>query len=529
MFSYSTPSQGLLFIHGNRGVRENAKCESKKKNYNTSGSDFTHMGILLWEDKDFQTQFSVDEFSLSNNAFHPITISFLLFLTALTLVPYKHYINLPYFDPKLQQTYESFHLNERVSIQEPAMNLRPEQIWNRTYSQSSFDLGRAIVECQTGGYAITGTTQQGLGASDLLFNLCVLRLDETGNLLWRSSFGGESFDEGYDIVECPDGGFAILGYTIAPESMDMFLVRTDYQGNLLWNKTFDSGYDEVGYTIIRCSVGGFAIIGRREYTQAWLLRLDDNGNPLWNQTYETLPPYNDDTLVECWDGGFAFLGSTNPENLADTVLLRTDADGNLLWNETYGGAGSYFSRGLVECRDRGFALAGGIQSEGNVDYDIWLVRTNSYGAMIWNTSFGGAYDESAQSITETWSGQLALTGSTILRSGFNDILFIMTSPLGEVLLNWTFGGSQDDRGFSLIECRDRGFAITGATYSAESGWDVLFVRIPGDVNQNLLQRISWVVMTIVFPFLVSIITIWLGFRLLRSKQPQQKMKNRTGA
>ncbi|MFX1341882.1 MAG: hypothetical protein ACFFAL_04210, partial [Promethearchaeota archaeon] len=164
-----------------------------------------------------------------------------------------------------------------------------------------------------------------------------------------------------------------------------------------------------------------------------------------------------------------------------------------------------------------------------VDNDIWLVRTNPYGRMIWNTSFGGPYDESAQSITETWSGQLALTGSAILRSGFNDISFIMTSPSGELLLNWTFGGSQHDRGFSLIECRDRGFAITGATYSAESGWDVLFVRIPGDVNQNILQRISWIVMTIVLPLLVSIITVWLGFRLLRSKQTQQKMKNHTEA
>ena len=469
----------------------------------------------------------MDDSSLSDNAFHPLTIGCLLFLVALTIVPYKQYIDPANFDPKLHQSYESFQLSEKSFFQEPVMNIRLEQIWNRTYSQSSFDFGRAIVECQMGGYAITGTTQQGLDASDLLFNLFVLRVDAMGNLLWRSSFGGESFDEGYDIVECPDGGFAILGYTVAPESMDMLLVRTDYQGNLLWNQTFDSGYDDVGYTIIRCRVGGFAIIGRIEYTQAWLLRLDDYGNPLWNQTYETSPPYNDDTLVECWDGGFAFLGSNDPANLGDTVLLRTDVDGNLLWNETYGGRGSYFCRGLVECRDRGFALAGGIRSIGNVDNDILLVRTNSYGTMIWNTSFGGAYDESAQSITETWSGQFALTGSAILRSGFNDISFIMASSSGEVLLNWTFGGSQHDRGYSLIECRDRGFAITGATYSAESGWDVLFIRIPGDVNQNMLQKISWIVLTGVLPLLVSIITVWLGFRLLKSKQTQKKMKNCT--
>ena len=463
----------------------------------------------------------MDDSSLSDKAFHPLTFGFLLFLIALSLVPYKHYINPANFESKLQQTYTAFQLSESSYFQETAVNLRPEQIWNRTYSRSSFDFGRAIVECQTGGYAITGITQQGLDASDLSFNLCVLRLDETGNLLWRSNFGGESFDDGYDIVECPDGGFAILGYTGAQESMDMFLVKTDSLGNLLWNQTFDSGYDDVGYTIIRCRVGGFAIIGRIGYTQAWLLRLNDDGTPIWNQTYGTSPPFNDDTLVECWDGGFAFLGSNDPANLADAVLLRTDADGNLLWNETYGGRGSYFCRGLVECRDRGFALAGGIRSLGNVDNDIWLVRTNPYGAMIWNTSFGGAYDESAQSITETWSGQLALTGSAILRSGFNDISFIMASSSGEVLLNWTFGGSQHDRGYSLIECRDRGFAITGATYSAESGWDILFVRIPGDENQNMLQRISWIVITIVLPLLVSIIAVWAGFRLLKSKQTQQ--------
>ncbi|MFX0077906.1 MAG: hypothetical protein ACFE8O_01590 [Candidatus Hermodarchaeota archaeon] len=464
---------------------------------------------------------------MSNNALHPITIGILLFLIALILVPYTHYIDPTNFNPKHQQTHEPLRLNKRSPIQDSVMNLLPDQIWNRTYSQSPFDAGHAIVECQTGGYAITGVTQQRDDESDLLFNLWVLRLDASGNLLWRSSFGGEGFEEGYDIVECPEGGFAILGYTVAQDSMDMLLVRTDSWGNLLWNQTYDSGYDDVGYTIIRCRVGGFAIIGRINFTHAWLLRLDENGNPLWNQTYEASPPFNDDTLVECWDGGFAFISSTDPIHLADTMLFRTDAAGILLWNETYGGTGSYFSRGLVQCQDRGFALTGGIRSEGNVDFDIWLVRTNPYGSMIWNTSFGGANDEFTQSITETWSGHFALTGSVILPSGFNDILFILASPSGEILLNWTFGGIQHDRGYSLIECRDRGFAITGATYSAESGWDVLLIRIPSNANQHMLQSISWIVMTIVLPLLVSIITVWLGLRLLRLKQDQQKTKNRT--
>jgi hypothetical protein len=521
------PSQGLLFIHGNRGVRENAKSESKKRNYKTGGSDFTHMGILLWKKMDFQTSFLVDDLGLSENALHPLTMGVLLFLTALTLVPCNNYVNSTYFYPKLQQAHEPFQLSEKSLFQDNWMNLLPHQIWNRTYGQSSYDRGHAIVECQTGGYAITGVTQQGVDASDLLFNIWVLRLDMSGNLLWRSSFGGESFDEGYDIVECPDGGFAILGYTVAPDSMDMLLVRTDYWGNLLWNRTYDSGNNEVGYTIIRCRVGGYAIIGRIEYTQAWLLRLDEDGNPLWNQTYDTSPPSADDTLVECWDGGFAFLGSTDPAHLADTVLFRTDTNGILLWNETYGGAGNYFSRGLVQCRDRGFAMVGGSRSLGNSDYDIWLVRTNPFGAMIWNTSFGGAYNEHAESVAETQSGGFALTGSTILRSGFYDISFIMANPSGEVLLNWTFGGNQHDRGYSLTECRDRGFAITGATFSAETGWDVLFIRIPSDVTRNILQSISWIGITIVLPLLVSIITVWLGFRLLRSKQTLEKRKNHT--
>ena len=194
----------------------------------------------------------MDDSGLSDKSFHLLTIGFLLFLTALTLVPYKNYVDSTYFHPTLQQVQEPLQLSERSPIQDNGINLLPDQIWNRTYSQSSYDRGYAIVECQTGGYAITGVTQQGVDASDLLFNLWVLRLDASGNLLWRSSFGGASFDEGYDIVECPDGGFAILGYTVAPDSMDMLLVRTDYLGNLLWNQTYDSGNDEVGCIIIRC-------------------------------------------------------------------------------------------------------------------------------------------------------------------------------------------------------------------------------------------------------------------------------------
>jgi len=60
-----------------------------------------------------------------------------------------------------------------------------------------------------------------------------------------SRFGGEGNDMGYDIIETPDGRFAICGVTSSEfEKRDILMVKTDSDGNLEWSKVFGERGEE---------------------------------------------------------------------------------------------------------------------------------------------------------------------------------------------------------------------------------------------------------------------------------------------
>ena len=66
-------------------------------------------------------------------------------------------------------------------------------------------------------------------------------------------------------------------------------------------------------------------------------------------------------LVETSDGGFAIFGCTaafGDISGGDFLLVKTDEYGNMEWNKTYGGPSNNWAWALVETSDGGFAMAG---------------------------------------------------------------------------------------------------------------------------------------------------------------------------
>jgi hypothetical protein len=106
----------------------------------------------------------------------------------------------------------------------------------------------------------------------------------------------------------------------------------------------------------------------------------------WNHTYGGERDDVAKSLVETSDGGYALAGFTNPSDtgVTDGWLVKTDEFGNMEWNKTFGGAGSDAFNSLVETSDGGYALAGFTSSFGAGDGefwlgDFWLVKTDENG------------------------------------------------------------------------------------------------------------------------------------------------------
>jgi hypothetical protein len=145
-----------------------------------------------------------------------------------------------------------------------------------------------------------------------------------------------------------------------------------------------------------------------------------------------------------------------------------------LWSQTYGGTGGEVAYSLVETSDGGFALAGVSSSFG-----VWLVKTDSYGNMQWNKTYGGG---TVHSLIQTSDGGYALAGEIIFFStSAQDFYVVKTDADGNMQWNRTYGGEHTDIAYSLVETSDGGFAIAGHT-----GWLVHdFLLIKTDANGNM--------------------------------------------
>ena len=225
----------------------------------------------------------------------------------------------------------------------------------------------------------------------------------------------------------------------------------------MWGQTYDAFYNDVACSLVATSDGGYALAGSSGFfdvsdSDCWLVKTDTDGNMEWNKTYgASLDGDWAYSLIVTSDGGYALAGvqncSASPLELhywhyfyndlgGDCWLVKTDANGNMEWNNTYGGGHPWWNDeaySLVETSDGGYALAGSTQSPGTGSVNCWLLKTDGYGNIMWNHTYGGDLVDLAYSLIATSDGGYAAAGAWCIRmleSGHFDFLLIKTDENG---------------------------------------------------------------------------------------------------
>jgi hypothetical protein len=290
-----------------------------------------------------------------------------------------------------------------------------------------------IIECSGGGFAIVGETYSwGAGENDGW----LIRTDATGNHLWNHTYGGSTCDLLWDLVECSDGGFALIGSTkhFGATMFDMWLIRTDIDGNYLWSQTYGSTGNDHGKSILQTATG-FLLFGELycgpEMGNFYVVETDNNGVILWTQVYGGSGVEQAKQVNPVSGGGFILFGNTNSfSTYYQMWVIRISSDGSHLWNYTYGAPES-FAATLIECADGGFALTGTFSSPPNdfTGRDGVVVRTDEDGHLIWSHRYGkpATYD-GFQNIIIDSLGYLITVGLTYSYGAGGGDLWLLRVP-----------------------------------------------------------------------------------------------------
>jgi hypothetical protein len=347
--------------------------------------------------------------------------------------------------------------------------------WSKTYGGTGSDRGYGMIKTHEGGYAIVGTTNS-FGAG--IINGLLVKTDVDGNLLWNQTYSGIGQAITDAIVQASDSGYAMTGYTysLADQTggLAAWVVKTDFSGNLEWNKTYPELGTAIGYSIIQTSDGGYAFAGVTNSIgnggkEAWLAKTDNNGNLQWNKTYGGVGDDQMFAVIQTSDGGYALGGDTSqtPGGATQLWLVKTDSTGIMLWNQTYNIAENQFMSTLVKTSDGGYALTGTTQTATGDDYA--LVKTDSAGTLLWSKTYTASPLDDALSGIQTSDGGYALIGVSN-SSGLPLVKtwLVKTDAAGNLQWNQTYGGNGVDVAGIVVQISD-GYVLSGYTNATGAG------------------------------------------------------------
>jgi hypothetical protein len=112
----------------------------------------------------------------------------------------------------------------------------------------------------------------------------------------------------------------------------------------------------------------------------------------------------------------------------------------------------------------GYIIAGYTNSFGAGNSDVYLIKTNSAGDTLWTRTYGGGEDDVGYSVQQTTDGGYVIAGYTnSFGAGNSDVYLIKTDASGDTLWTRTYGSNNNDYGYSVQQTEDGGYVIAGYT------------------------------------------------------------------
>ena len=371
------------------------------------------------------------------------------------------------------------------------------------------------------GYSTSGATGDKSQPSQGSFDYWVVKTDSAGIIQFNFRFGGLNEDLLTTILQTVDGGYLLGGYSASGITgdksensrgiYDYWIVKTDSSGNKIWDKRFGGNdYDQL-YEVLPAAGGGFLLGGwsasgvsgdvtdsSRGDKDYWVVRIDSAGNKLWDKRYGG----NADDIFSCMvtstDGEFLLCGSTasdssgektqNSRGSNDYWIVKIDTAGNKIWDKRFGGSNIDYPTDIKPTFDGNYIIGGwsdspmdGDRSDStNGGQDFWIIKIDSSGNKIWDRDFGGiATEDDFGNLFETLDSGIMITGTsysnisgekTENNLGIEQGWLIKTDSLGNLLWDKTIFTLGHDESALTIQSPDGCYEVAVPTQSGIGGY-----------------------------------------------------------
>lgn len=370
----------------------------------------------------------------------------------------------------------------------------PDTQWMKTFGGDTIDWATFVQQTTDTGYMVLALTMS-YSAGD--YDIWLIKTNENGDTLWTKTLGGNSRDAGFSFQQTHDNGYIIAGYTYSygAGGCDAYLIKTDENGDTLWTRTYGGTINDEARSVHQTHDGGYIITGgTMSYAvnakDIYLIKTDSNGDTLWTKTFGGIYYFSEGREVQqTADSGYIIAGYTRKyagTNDYDIYIIKTDKNGDTLWTRIYGGSQWDLANSVKETMDGNYIIAAQTKSSGTGMYDVWIIKLNPDGDTLWTKTFGGVNDDWAKYIQETQDTNYIIAGCTeSYGAGGVDIWIIKIDRDGNLLWTKTIGGVNNDWGNCVQYTVDGGYIITGRTESFGAGnSDAYLIKLEPELAVN---------------------------------------------
>ncbi len=334
-------------------------------------------------------------------------------------------------------------------------------VWQKTYGGGQTDNAKSVRQTTDGGYIIAGFTNSTDGqvtGNHGTYDYWVVKTDDTGGIVWQKCYGGSGWDQANDIQQTTDGGYIVAGYSRSADGQvtghhglasfaDFWVVKINDTGAIEWQQSFGGADADMATSVIETSDGSFTVAGYtlshdgditsyRGQNDYWLLNISAAGALRWQKNYGGINHDNATKVLQTNDGGYVVSGYTASSDgdvtgfhgLSDVWIVKTDDTGALLWQKTFGGSALDQAHAIFQTADSGYVIAGVTNShDGDVAgihgtstmQDYWVAKLSDTGALQWQKCLGGTGVEYGFDIVPTFDSGYAVAG--MASSGDGDV------------------------------------------------------------------------------------------------------------
>ena len=345
--------------------------------------------------------------------------------------------------------------------------------------QTAKQEAKAMAVDSSGNTVITGISQQS-GTYDYY----TVKINAAGTtILWSNSYdkaGGEDYATAIAIDS--DDNVIVTGYAWNGTNYDFHTIKYNAaDGAILWQDSFnaDTDGDDYNTTLTLDDLNNIYIGGSSQQVSGIddiiLIKYGPNGpnpdgSPIWQTTYNGSANGHDKiTAITAGIDGIALTGlSQNSTPDFDALTLKYEFDGSLRWEKRKSLSGDDRGRTVNMDQSGNVVMAGTLYNGSNKD--IYIAKYNSStGALAWENTYDGGYDDEPVKVFIDSAGDIYMTGYTFLLSSANDIYTArFNASTGTVQWSETFNSTNgnNDRGIGIGVDASGDVFVSGDTYDA---------------------------------------------------------------